>query len=332
MLRSTINTSLSVALLLGMVSLSGCGTNDAAGNNKVTTKNVRGVNDGRLNVNTTGRMNGTHNFDRLEMSQDLADRIAAMPEIRTANVMLAGKSAYVAVTLDNVTGAGNPSALGTGNGPTPLSLNGTREARGTTRTGLDRTMTGYSEEMPNRALTGTGGAMFGKSKGITGKGSTQYGGVGDLNNNGIYGTDGNMTGMNGMNGGSAYGGTMRGGMLNSLSAGRGAADGAGGAMTGTAGGSGSKGTMGIGSMGTGNRMNNRNGDISMGIKDKVANQIRSYAPEITTVYVSANPDFVQRVNGYADQARAGYPLQGFVNEFRTMVNRIFPARSDINNR
>lgn len=58
------------------------------------------MNDGRINTNSV-RGNA---FDKMEMSQELADRIAAMPEVRTANVMIAGKSAYVAVALDRADG------------------------------------------------------------------------------------------------------------------------------------------------------------------------------------------------------------------------------------
>lgn len=100
MLRSKISMSVSAALLLGLVSITGCGTNTAEKSN-VQTNSVRGVNDGRIGVNSV--RGGTHNITKMEVSQELADRIAAMPEVRSANVMLAGKSAYVAVTLNDAT-------------------------------------------------------------------------------------------------------------------------------------------------------------------------------------------------------------------------------------
>ncbi len=100
MMRSKISMSVSAALLLGLGSITGCGTNTAEKTN-VQTNSVRGVNDGRVGVNSVrgGTTMGTHNITKMEVSQGLADRIAAMPEVRTANVMLAGKNAYVAVTL-----------------------------------------------------------------------------------------------------------------------------------------------------------------------------------------------------------------------------------------
>jgi len=315
MSRSTIGTSLTVALLLGMVSVTGCGNNDAAGTNQVHTNNVRGVQDGRLKVNTVpGRVNGTHNFDKLEMSQDLADRIAAMQEVRSANVLLAGKSAYIAVTLDEA-GSGThdgsaanyrtrslPSGNRTGNGTGAASDLGAPMKKG-----MDRTLTGM-----DRTMSGIGGALTGGGKALTGTDRTTAG-----------------TGTNARTGGATVG--TGSGMTGT------------GAMTGTAGGSGVAGNMGTGNIGTGTgrgigaygtgtgtALNTDDDSLSMDIKNKVAAEVKKWAPEINAVYVSANPDFVQRVNGYADQARGGYPLQGFVNEFRTMVERIFPARSDVN--
>lgn len=43
-------------------------------------------------------------FGSMEMSKELADRVAAMPEVRSANVIMVGRSAYVAVMLENASG------------------------------------------------------------------------------------------------------------------------------------------------------------------------------------------------------------------------------------
>jgi YhcN/YlaJ family sporulation lipoprotein len=63
------------------------------------------------------------------------------------------------------------------------------------------------------------------------------------------------------------------------------------------------------------------------MKDKIAAVVKKADPSIDNVYVSTNPDFVERADYYAEEFRAGHPLKGFANEFRTMVERIFPARS-----
>ncbi|WP_410514190.1 YhcN/YlaJ family sporulation lipoprotein [Paenibacillus sp. BR2-3] len=268
MLRSTISRSLSVALLLGMVGVTGCATNnDAAGNNNVRTNNVQEAKSGRLNVNSVrdGR-NGAHTINKLELSQDLADRIAAMKDVRSANVLLAGDSAYVAVTLDEA-GSGTNDRSTTN--AAPIGAGSGRGGGGI--------LTGQGG-----SITGTGGTMTDPARH---RGASGRMGIGRMGSDGM---------------------------------------GSGGIGTGTDRGIGTRGTT------AGNRMNGDTDSLSGDIKAKISAEIKRYAPQIDAVYVSANPDFVQRVNSYADQARGGHPLQGFVNEFRTMVERIFPTRVDNN--
>ncbi|MNN45737.1 Lipoprotein YhcN precursor [compost metagenome] len=68
-------------------------------------------------------------------------------------------------------------------------------------------------------------------------------------------------------------------------------------------------------------------DVTQDLKNKIAAEIKKYNTNIDKVYVSANPDFVNRANFYAQEVRAGHPLTGFAHEFRVMVDRIFPTRS-----
>jgi YhcN/YlaJ family sporulation lipoprotein len=67
--------------------------------------------------------------------------------------------------------------------------------------------------------------------------------------------------------------------------------------------------------------------ITDGMKDKIAQQVRALSPSVENVYVSANPDFTGRMEGYMRDVRAGHPIQGFLNEFNALVERIFPAPS-----
>ncbi|MNI62697.1 Lipoprotein YhcN precursor [compost metagenome] len=67
--------------------------------------------------------------------------------------------------------------------------------------------------------------------------------------------------------------------------------------------------------------------VTPAMKDKISVEVKRSAPHIDNVYVSANPDFVDRIGGFADQVRAGHPIAGFANEFSTLVERIFPTRS-----
>jgi hypothetical protein len=307
MLRSKISMSVSAALLLGVVSITGCGTNNTAGNN-VHTKSVR-THDGRLSVNSVRGTNQTRNFDKMEMSQKLADRVAGMPEVRSANVMLAGKTAYVAVTLDRSTST--PNALGTGrygarSSSEALGLDGTRTP------GLNGTMTGR---------TGTDGGMYGTGLG-TGMGGSAYtpglGARGTYNpglgttgtGNGALGTGRNMAGNGGVGAGTNFGGgnySMRGTDTYN-----------------------DRGMSGLGTTNTatpGRTVKLDEDSVTKEIKDKIAAEIKKTSPNIDAVYVSANPDFVERFNVYAEEARAGHPLRGFADEFRTMVERIFPTRN-----
>jgi len=323
MLRSTISRSLAVALLLGMVGVTGCGNNDAAGNNVRTNNAAQGQRDGRINVNSV--RGETHNITNLSMSQDLADRISALRNVRSANVLLSGKSAYVAIQLDN-NGTGTNGAMagrsGTmtgvggsmpGTGGSTFGTNGglgTRNGTGGTGGALNGTggaMYGNGRTMfgTERGMTGTGGSFAGTGRVMNGNGGTMTGG---MNSGGMAGTGGGLFGAAGTGG-------------NGTGLGMNGTGGTRGGMNGTAGGSGAAGNMGTGNaLGTNNVVD----VVPEQLKDQIASVVMKQNKQIHTVYVSGHPEFVQRVNGYADQARGGYPLQGFANDFRGLVRRIFP--------
>lgn len=89
--------------------------------------------------------------------------------------------------------------------------------------------------------------------------------------------------------------------------------------------------------GDGVRMNKRMSAMSTGhdkltdqIKDEIANEVRRLRPDVNQVYVSANPDFVGRMNAYMQDVKLGNPIQGFVAEFNAMAERIFPAKAGDN--
>ncbi|KWW18105.1 MULTISPECIES: YhcN/YlaJ family sporulation lipoprotein [Peribacillus] len=66
-------------------------------------------------------------------------------------------------------------------------------------------------------------------------------------------------------------------------------------------------------------------DISKDLKNKVADAVRGADSSVDKVYVSTNPDFVQRMDGYANDIQNGKPVAGFADEFRELVTRIFPS-------
>lgn len=63
------------------------------------------------------------------------------------------------------------------------------------------------------------------------------------------------------------------------------------------------------------------------LKDQIAKKIKHLRPSVEQVYVSANPDFVGRMNAYMNDVRLGHSIQGYIAEFNAMVERIFPAKS-----
>jgi hypothetical protein len=354
MIRSKISMSVSAALLLGLVSVTGCGTNTAEKTN-VQTNSVRGVNDGRIGVNSVrGGTMGTHNITKMEVSQELADRIAAMPEVRTANVMLAGKNAYVAVTLhDTTTGLRakgttsyraqsstaphnyGPTGAMSGTGRVKIGRDGMNDT-GAGTNGMNGTLRGTVNTVPGTTSTGpaTRNGTLGMGSLGTGTGTGMTGTRTHTNNNGpLLNSNGSK---HDVNMGMGIGNGMGMGTRNGNGTGTGMTDGLG---TG----------MGIrsttpnytnGNHGTNYRsnsthMNNTNNNLNMKetdtvtkeIKAKIAAEVKKHDATIKDVYVSANPDFVDRVNVYAEEARAGHPIKGFVDEFSTMVERIFPTRN-----
>jgi spore cortex protein len=70
--------------------------------------------------------------------------------------------------------------------------------------------------------------------------------------------------------------------------------------------------------------NNAKGEITRDLKRKISEQVKATDPDIDNVYVSTNPDFVDRAGGYADRVEQGEPIEGMFEEFNEMVRRVFP--------
>lgn len=61
------------------------------------------------------------------------------------------------------------------------------------------------------------------------------------------------------------------------------------------------------------------------LEDQIAKEVRVTNPTIKNVYVSTNPEFVDRVNQYVEDVRQGRPVAGFFDELNQVIQRIFPA-------
>lgn len=62
------------------------------------------------------------------------------------------------------------------------------------------------------------------------------------------------------------------------------------------------------------------------IKSQCARQVRATDPNINTVYVSADADFLDRIRRVGDSIRRGRPVDGFRNELDELVRRLTPER------
>lgn len=227
----------------------------------------------RLNSNN---IVGLHKNYRLEMSESIAKRLEAMPEVNKAYVMLTDDNAYVAVSFHdnrNVSAKGTRSrAMSFSEAPTPLS----RSQQAYQRPYLSIKSTGTS----GMKMTATSGTSISKTK------HTRASSISTPNM---------LMGNKKFHAQSAMPfSTTR--TIN---------------RTGT--------TM----------MSNNNHAAATGtgdLKSRIASEVRSMAPQIKNVYVSGNPDFVDRMTGYANDVRLGHPIQGFIAEFNAMVDRVFPHR------
>lgn len=66
------------------------------------------------------------------------------------------------------------------------------------------------------------------------------------------------------------------------------------------------------------------------MKQKITKKIKQMDSKVKNVYVSANPDFFGRTEGYANDLMNGKPISGIVNEFQIMMDRIFPTNTTSN--
>lgn len=65
-------------------------------------------------------------------------------------------------------------------------------------------------------------------------------------------------------------------------------------------------------------------ELSKELEDKVAEKVREVNQDIENVYVSLNPEFVERMNDYQTRINEGEPIEGFFEEFGEAVRNVFP--------
>jgi len=70
---------------------------------------------------------------------------------------------------------------------------------------------------------------------------------------------------------------------------------------------------------------NTKGDVREELEKKISDQVKSTDKGIRNVFVSSNPDFVDRMGDYGDKIQGGKPIRGLFEEFTEMVQRVFPS-------
>lgn len=67
------------------------------------------------------------------------------------------------------------------------------------------------------------------------------------------------------------------------------------------------------------------GRVTNDLKERISDEVRHLDRDIANVYVSADPDFFDRVNGYARDIRNGQPVDGMMDEINETIRRVFPT-------
>jgi YhcN/YlaJ family sporulation lipoprotein len=65
--------------------------------------------------------------------------------------------------------------------------------------------------------------------------------------------------------------------------------------------------------------------VTKTLETQIAHEVRVTDPTIQHVYISTNPEFVDRVKQYVYAAKSGKPISGFFTELNKVIQRIFPA-------
>ncbi|TYR79958.1 YhcN/YlaJ family sporulation lipoprotein [Priestia megaterium] len=69
---------------------------------------------------------------------------------------------------------------------------------------------------------------------------------------------------------------------------------------------------------------NTQGNMTKDIERKIVSEVNKSDKHINNVYVSTNPDFINRMNGFVNQLEAGHPVTSIIDEFNAVVREIFP--------
>ncbi|WP_096154456.1 MULTISPECIES: YhcN/YlaJ family sporulation lipoprotein [Bacillus] len=74
------------------------------------------------------------------------------------------------------------------------------------------------------------------------------------------------------------------------------------------------------------------GQLTRDVENKIEKAVKQADPDINNVFVSVNPDFVDRMGNYSNDIQTGRPVTGFMDEFMETVRRVFPTNATNNRR
>ncbi|MFH5184556.1 YhcN/YlaJ family sporulation lipoprotein [Paenibacillus sp. TAB 01] len=68
------------------------------------------------------------------------------------------------------------------------------------------------------------------------------------------------------------------------------------------------------------------GGLTYSLSSRITGQVLNMTqPGVQRVFVSANPNFVQRLRFYSKEDQSGVDVSAYMNEFNTMTQRVFPS-------
>jgi YhcN/YlaJ family sporulation lipoprotein len=70
--------------------------------------------------------------------------------------------------------------------------------------------------------------------------------------------------------------------------------------------------------------NGENGEVTDPLKKKISDQVKATDKDIRNVYVSSDPDFVNRMEDYGNRINEDATRNGLLEEFTETVRRVFP--------
>jgi YhcN/YlaJ family sporulation lipoprotein len=68
------------------------------------------------------------------------------------------------------------------------------------------------------------------------------------------------------------------------------------------------------------------------MQTRISTTVHSMVPGKANIFVSSNPNYVNRMRYYSEQARTGRSMDNFINEFNTMVHYVFPNNTNASNK